>query len=80
MNGIEKEVDLLGRVVIPAKFREKLGIGLKTKVIVSMEGNGVIIMPQKQQCALCENKIETESKYRLCRRCLMAIKTDNDIH
>ena len=80
MNGIEKEVDLLGRVVLPAKFREKIGIGLKTKVVVSLEGNGIVIIPQNKQCALCSNIIESESRYRLCRRCILAIKSDNDIH
>ena len=35
-HGIEKEVDKLGRIVLPVKFRAQLGIKTEEKVLVSL--------------------------------------------
>ena len=74
MNGIEREVDNLGRVVIPINFREKLGIEANTKLLVSMEKGNIIMVPVKECCALCLAHINKEAKIRLCNRCIEKVK------
>lgn len=48
MNGIEKEVDNLGRVVIPMEFRKRLGIVSNSKVMVSLEGDIIVFSPLRE--------------------------------
>ena len=76
INGIEKEVDLLGRVVIPIKFRKKLGLEAGAKVFVSMEENLIKISPKDRRCALCGDIIEEKQKFRLCNGCVSKIKSE----
>ncbi len=77
MNGIEREVDNLGRVVIPIKFRKKLGIDNNSIVLISFENDKVIISPKNRHCAICGELVETEQKFRLCKSCISEIKSDN---
>ena len=64
MGGIEKEIDNLGRVVIPITFRKKLGIKNKDKVLVSLENDAVIITATENRCALCNARLNEEKIYR----------------
>ena len=67
MNGIEKEVDNLGRVVIPMDFRKRLGIVSNSKVMVSLEGDIIVISPSEKYCALCGHTIDNNEGFlRLC--------------
>ena len=76
MNGIEKDVDSLGRVVIPIKFRKKLGVESNSKVLVSLEDDMILISPANKHCALCGTKIENTQKFRLCNCCISMIKSE----
>ncbi len=78
MNGIEKDIDNLGRVVIPVKFRKKLGLHPNSKVLVSLVDGMLLIYPANKLCALCGNKIEKEQKFQLCDTCISKIRSDND--
>lgn len=77
MNGIEKEIDALGRIVIPVKFRKRLGIELNSKVFISLENEVIVISGIDKYCALCGDKIKSKSKFRLCNRCILEIKSEN---
>ena len=52
MNGIEKEVDNLGRIVLPVKFRRESGINACSKFIMSLEDESIVIRPANRHCAL----------------------------
>ena len=36
--GIKKEIDKLGRIVIPKEFRERVGIDKEVEILVTKEG------------------------------------------
>lgn len=76
MSGIEKEVDNLGRVVIPISFRRLLGIEPNSKVLVSIENDVLHISPANKQCALCGKKVPNGQKVRLCNHCISKIKSE----
>ena len=76
MNGIEKEIDGLGRVVIPSKIRSKLGIEAKSKVLVSLENDSIVISVASKRCLLCGEKTENEQKIQLCHNCILRIKEE----
>ena len=75
MNGIEKEFDKLGRVVIPISFRRRLGMNANSKVIVSLEEGFIKIRPSIDGCAICGGAVEANSKFPLCQKCIDAVKS-----
>ena len=74
MSGIEKEIDNLGRVVLPADFRHRLGLSRNDKVLVSLERSSIVISPLKGRCALCENLLEGTEPLALCPDCAAKVK------
>ncbi len=76
MSGIEKDVDNLGRVVIPIEFRRKIGIGLNSKVVVSLQDDAVIISPAFRHYALCGERVEAGQQIRLCSGCINKVKSE----
>ena len=75
MGAIEKEIDMLGRVVIPKKFRNALGVEPGSRVLLSIENDALVISAKSNHCALCGKKISSEEKFRLCVSCLGKIKS-----
>ena len=75
MSGIEKEIDNLGRVVIPINFRKKLGIKNKDKVLVSLKKDEVIITATENRCALCNVQLNEEKNIPLCQSCIEKVKS-----
>ena len=45
MNGIEKRIDNLGRIVLPMSFRKKLGLKKQDIVVVSLKESTISIVP-----------------------------------
>ena len=74
MNGIEKEVDKLGRVVIPIEYRRRLKIENNSTVRVSLVGDTVIITSSRRYCALCGERLQGEAELRLCDSCILMVK------
>jgi bifunctional DNA-binding transcriptional regulator/antitoxin component of YhaV-PrlF toxin-antitoxin module len=76
MSGIERNVDKLGRIVLPIKYRERLEINTDDKVIVSLDEGVITISPSKNVCALCGREIQSFCRLRVCRECVKKIKED----
>ena len=77
MNGIEKEIDALGRVVLPIKYRSKLNISKKSKVIISLDNGYIKISPKQSLCALCGASENVSAKVRLCVNCIKNIRNED---
>ena len=76
MNGIEKEIDGLGRVVIPIEYRKRLGFELNSKVAISAENGMIQISPINKICVLCGKRVEKGRKLPLCPKCVELIKSE----
>lgn len=74
MAGIEKVIDNLGRVVIPIKFRNQLGIKNQSKVLLFLEENAIRITPVEGICILCGKRSFENQNLRLCRPCIDRVK------
>ena len=74
MNGLEKEIDPLGRIVIPMDFKRKLGLKKNDKVIVSLSGNHIIISPSGFRCLICGASAAGDKNVSLCFNCIKKIK------
>ena len=76
MNGIEKEIDSVGRVVIPATFRKKLDIRERSKVLIYMHEDTIIISPSSKRCVICNKKLTEVNKIKICDDCILKIKSE----
>ena len=74
MSKIEKRVDKLGRVVLPATFRRKLGLETNAKVLLYLEDNAVWLTPAQSCCALCGANTNVNCDLRLCSDCIAKVK------
>ncbi len=71
MDGIEIKIDNLGRLVIPIKYRRKLGVSAKDKLLVSLRESTLVISLVMKLCALCKTKLSGKEKIALCLSCLL---------
>ena len=76
MQGIEKQIDELGRVVLPIKFRKKLGLQSKATVLVSLEDDTIMLTPFEKSCALCGSRTDIHKNFRLCAFCVAKIRQE----
>lgn len=73
--GIVRQLDQLGRVVIPIELRRALGIEIHDPVDISIEDEKVIIRKYKPGCVFCGDMDAIPFKGKLiCRNCLQALK------
>lgn len=74
--GITREVDQLGRIVIPKEIRDNLKIKSGEKVEIFKSGNMVGIRKFEIDCFACgakDNLIDLDSK-KICKKCVNKLK------
>ena len=77
MKGIEKEVDNLGRIVIPMEYRRVTGVDVNSRVLLSWTDDILTISPLDRHCALCGERIKPAREIRLCDECIEKAKQIN---
>ncbi|MEA4912561.1 MAG: AbrB/MazE/SpoVT family DNA-binding domain-containing protein [Oscillospiraceae bacterium] len=71
-NGIVREMDKLGRVVIPVEFRRMLDIAVGDDLEITSKGDQIILTKHQAACIFCgstENVVQFEGK-TLCKKCI----------
>lgn len=70
--GIVRDVDNLGRIVLPIELRRTLGINVKDSVEIYTDNDAIILKKFQQACVFCgANDSLTEYKNKMvCSRCL----------
>lgn len=74
--GIIRQLDALGRIVIPIEMRRKLDISVKDPLEITVEGSRIVIEKHREGCVFCNNADglrEYEGK-PVCSRCLAKLK------
>ena len=74
--GIIRNVDELGRIVIPKEMRKKMDISSNDPVEIFVEGDRIILTKYYSACTFCGSSIgisEFKGK-RLCQDCIRQIK------
>lgn len=75
-NGFVRNVDDLGRIVLPMGFRKALGFEKNQTVEISVVGNAFLIRKFEQSCAFCSST-EGIKKFKgkhVCETCLNEMK------
>lgn len=73
--GIVRNVDALGRIVIPKEMRDLLNINIGDPVEITKENNRVMLKKYVNGCIFCgsdKDIIEFEEEY-VCDKCKMAL-------
>ena len=74
--GVIRQLDSLGRIVLPIELRRTLDIKTKDMLEILVEGNSVILRKYEPNCHFCGSSSGLSS-YRdkmICRRCLKELK------
>lgn len=73
---VQRTVDELGRIILPAEMRNVLGINTKSVLNVTLADGKIILQNAVQCCKLCgssANVIQTD-KGTVCMECVGGIK------
>lgn len=73
--GVVRQLDNLGRVVLPIELRRTMNIGVKDMVEVFVEGEDIILRKYEVGCVFCGSK-DNVFLFRdkpLCRACQQAL-------
>ena len=74
--GIVRNVDDLGRLVLPREFRKHLGIENGTPVEITSEDDKIIIRRHNPRCIFCNGEADVTEFMgkRICADCIAKIK------
>ena len=73
--GIVRNLDELGRIVIPKEIRKKLGIDQKDPIEVYIDGNSIVLKKYEKGCIFCNNSkdLQVYKDKLICKKCLNSI-------
>ncbi|MBR6728513.1 MAG: AbrB/MazE/SpoVT family DNA-binding domain-containing protein [Clostridia bacterium] len=74
--GMTRQVDELGRFVLPAEIRRALDINVKDTLEIYTDENRIILQKYQPACSFCSNAddIVLFAGKRICRECLEQLK------
>jgi len=74
--GIVRQMDSLGRIVLPIELRRTLGIAQKDSLEIYVEGDRIILKKYAPTCVFCENTqdIIAYKGKNICPACLSELK------
>ena len=77
--GIVRNIDELGRIVIPKEMRTKMNIKNSDPVEIYVDGDKIILTKYNHACIFCGGEAELVSfkDKKICADCLAAVKNDN---
>ncbi len=74
--GVVRQIDPLGRIVLPIEMRNVLGIEKKDALEIFVDGDNIILKKYQPSCIFCnESKdVISFSDKLVCRKCLQELK------
>lgn len=74
--GMLRQIDGLGRIVIPKEIRKNLDMNVKDEVEIYVEDDKIILKKHTKTCVFCgttDNLVELNRKY-VCTNCISEIR------
>ena len=74
--GIIRQLDTLGRIVLPIELRRTIGIGPKDMIEIFVEGSSVILRKYEPDCLFCggSRDLTPYKDTMICARCLKELR------
>ena len=78
--GIVRQMDSLGRIVLPIELRRTMDISQKDSLEIFVEGDQIILKKYEPTCIFCENSRDIVSfkGKNVCPACLKELKGIKD--
>ena len=75
--GMVRQLDALGRVVLPIELRRTLDINTRDMLEILVEGNSIILRKYEPNCHFCGSgsSLTPFKEKMICRRCLADLKS-----
>lgn len=71
----ERKIDELGRIVLPAVIRQRLGITVKSTVAIYEDGGAIVMKTAEPCCKLCGGNDRVNDELHLCTECIDRVKS-----
>lgn len=78
--GVVRQLDTLGRIVLPIELRRTMDIGVKDMLEIFVEDDQIILKKYHPSCIFCSDARDVVS-YRgklVCKKCLADLKQSAD--
>ena len=77
ISGMIRQLDALGRVVLPIELRRTLDINTRDMLEILVEGNSIILRKYEPNCLFCGSSsgLTPYKDKQICKRCLSEIKS-----
>ena len=74
--GVCRQVDELGRIVLPISIRKNLDIHVKDNMEIYTEGDKIILKTRQASCVFCGNteNVVAYNEKLICQDCLKELK------
>lgn len=74
--GIIRQLDTLGRIVLPIELRRTIGIGPKDMIEIFVEGSSVILRKYEPDCLFCggSRDLTPYKDKMICTSCLKELR------
>lgn len=74
--GIVRQIDQLGRVVIPIEIRRNLGIENEDDLEIFVDGDYIMLKKYENTCIFCGSPedVQTIRGKNVCKKCIREIK------
>ncbi len=78
--GVVRQLDTLGRVVLPIELRRTMDIGVKDMLEIFVEGDQIILKKYHPSCIFCSDARDVvHYKGKLvCKKCLEELKNSKE--
>ena len=75
---ILRQIDNLGRVVIPRDIRRQLDLKCGDDITMEADGNKLIVLKAQNRCVLCNSKrdLVTFNDKFVCRECIKLLSAE----
>lgn len=70
----ERKTDELGRIVLPAEIRSKLGITAKSPIGIYEDGDKIVLCKAEPSCKLCGSIDSVNRDLHICSDCMEKVK------
>ena len=77
--GVVRQLDTLGRIVLPIELRRTMDIGVKDMLELFVEDDQIILKKYHPSCIFCSDARDVIT-YRgklVCKKCLAELKNEN---
>lgn len=78
---VKRRIDPLGRIVIPIEARRQIDVRENETLIVTVEGDRIVLRKDKKACVFCGSgdQIEAYKEVCVCAKCLNDLRNiEND--